>query len=264
MKAADTISSLEIAKSLPSDLKGLRLIVVDETDSTNKMARELAREGETGFAVIADRQLKGKGRGDHVWESPPGGIYLSLIIGDKIPKRGAPLLNLTLGVAAAETILQMTGAPVFLKWPNDIYLGDKKLGGILIEAATGPVNYIVAGIGINLNCDIAAFSPQIRREVSSLSGETGVVYDRNLFLANLISSILKWVDITVSEPRKVVDEWSRISYTIGKKVSFVLEGRRIDGIAVGVDIDGFLMVKDSASGLTEKIVSADIVREICS
>ncbi|MBU2591808.1 MAG: biotin--[acetyl-CoA-carboxylase] ligase [Nitrospinota bacterium] len=263
MTVGNTISSLEIEKHLSDNSRGLQLIVVDETDSTNDMAKVLSKEGKKRFAVIAKRQTRGKGRGEHIWASPDGGIYLSLTIENDLPKRRIPLLNLTLAVAAAETILQTTGATVSLKWPNDIYLHGRKLGGILIESSTGPTDYIVAGIGINLNSEMESFPPELREGVSSIYGETGLFYDPNLFIANLISSILKWTDITIAESDRVIDEWSRLSVTLGSRVAFVVGGRTIRGLAVGVDSDGFLMVEDDDTHLTEKIVSPNILGEVC-
>ena len=132
---------------------GKRILFLEEVDSTNFEARRLAKLGEKeGTVVIAGSQLKGKGRFDRRWISPPGGIYLSIILKPYISSSKLPILTLLSAVAVVRTIRGLTKLDASVKWPNDIEISGKKVGGILCEAVK---NTIIVGIGVNLNDNLS-------------------------------------------------------------------------------------------------------------
>ena len=131
-------------------------LILAETESTNQVAEELAREGAVhGMAVLAHVQRAGRGRLGRSWSSPPGaGLYMSLVLRPHLELAELPRLTLTVGVAVAEALGRL-GVAIELKWPNDLYLQARKCGGILLEASPTSLpdgqRYVIAGIGLNLS-----------------------------------------------------------------------------------------------------------------
>lgn len=146
--------------SLKTRVVGRRILFVEEIDSTNDEARRLAKLGEKeGTVVIAASQLKGKGRLGRRWISPPGGIYLSIILKPYISPSKLPMITLLSAIAVVRTMRGLTKLDALVKWPNDIVIMGKKVGGILCEAAN---NIIIVGIGINLNTNLSLFPPSLK------------------------------------------------------------------------------------------------------
>ncbi len=146
----------EILDSLDTRIFGKRNIdYFMEIDTTNTRAKDLAAEGAPeGTLVIAEKQTKGRGRKGRSWFSPLGhGIYTSFILRPAMPPSGAPRITLMTAVAIAEALLSLMQLEVRIKWPNDILVNGKKLAGILTEISTemDAINYIVVGIGLNVN-----------------------------------------------------------------------------------------------------------------
>lgn len=146
-----------------------------EIASTQDRAVELAREGaEEGTYVVAGRQVKGRGRLDHAWESPDGGLYLSVVLAS--PEAHASLLPVALGARLAEAIGERTGLSLEVKWPNDLVLAEgrsvgRKLAGVLVDRVTSPrLGWAaVAGVGVNVHNDPAQLPPELRGRVAILS-----------------------------------------------------------------------------------------------
>ena len=143
---------------------------VGEVDSTNRVAAErvLARweagESVAGMVIVAERQSAGRGQHGRRWESPAGGMYLSAVV-ELIPAEARAVLALVVGVAVAEAINAR------IRWPNDLVIGDKKVGGILCESlAQGARWTAVIGIGINVNTEVQALPPEIQSRATSLAG----------------------------------------------------------------------------------------------
>lgn len=131
------------------------LVRRDEVASTNDVAKDLAAEGATeGTLVVAESQSAGRGRRGKPWSSPPGNLYMSLVMRPVCPPATAVQLGFVAGVALWDAISDFDdpGIPLTLKWPNDVLLGDRKVAGILLESATkadGGLDWVVIGIGVN-------------------------------------------------------------------------------------------------------------------
>ena len=141
--------------------------------STNDRLKALARGGAPEWtAVLADAQTGGRGREGRTWASPPGGLYLSVLLRPRIAKVG--LLPLAAGVAVAEAAAEL-GVATELKWPNDVLASGRKLAGILAEAASGPagVEWVVLGLGVNVALEASSVPPEIAGAVTSLAAEGG-------------------------------------------------------------------------------------------
>jgi BirA family biotin operon repressor/biotin-[acetyl-CoA-carboxylase] ligase len=186
--------------------------------------QEAARDLPIGSVVVADHQTAGRGRLSHRWETPPGtALLVSFVL------RPNPLLSLAAGVAAAEAC----DRGVRLKWPNDLLLDGRKVGGILVEATPSKA---ICGIGINLT-----WAPQ---------GAARLDEPRDGLLERLRVAIEHWGSTTGDQ---VLDRWRVLSDTIGKTVRIELPDRIVEGIAEDIDPNGNLIVggeRVSAGGLT--------------
>jgi len=142
--------------------------------------------------IIADRQTGGKGRLDRTWESPAGlNIYLSIVIRPELEPKNVTMLTILAAVAGAAALRKTCNIPVSIKWPNDLVIADKKLGGILTEVRADPdrINLAVIGIGINVNMTDKDFPEEIRYSATSVKQETGTVFSRNEIIIQLPNEV---------------------------------------------------------------------------
>lgn len=206
--------------------------------STNDRARELAEAGHREVVVIAEVQTRGRGRLDREWTSPPGGIWMSVVLSPDLPAGQTPVLTLAAAVAVARAVAD-TGAAAGLKWPNDVLIKDTeaKLAGILTEAA-GDGGWVVLGVGVNANIDGDA----LPSGATSLREEVGDVNRRRL-----IHRFLRELTELRDTPMKVLDAWRDRSLTLGRKVRVTTSGEVIEGTAVDVSMPGTLLI-DSDEG----------------
>jgi BirA family biotin operon repressor/biotin-[acetyl-CoA-carboxylase] ligase len=175
--------------------------------------QDVARNLPIGSLVVADHQSTGRGRLDHRWDAPAGTALLASFV--LAPN---PLLSLAAGVAAAEAC----GHGVRLKWPNDLLLGGRKVGGILVEATPSKA---ICGIGINLT-----WAP---------AGAAQLDEPRNQVLRRLRPAIESWCSAPSED---VLARWRQLSDTLGRKVRVELPGRSFEGIAEDIDSHGELIV----------------------
>jgi BirA family biotin operon repressor/biotin-[acetyl-CoA-carboxylase] ligase len=222
------------------------------TGSTNTDALSAARSAAPeGSVFFADEQRAGRGRGDHQWHSAAGeGLYVSVLLRPKILAVRLPLLPLAAGLAAAEAIHTVTGMAVDLRWPNDLLIGPRKAGGILVEAKTsgGSVDFAVVGIGINVHQ--RDFDPHLSTPATSLDLVAGRPISRQALLVSLLKS-LEHEAAGLLHPAADTTIPARI-----EQASTWIRGRLVDvhgpqacvGITAGLDEHGFLLVR-TAEGL---------------
>ena len=190
-----------------------RTVHLESVTSTQEVARDLP----IGSVVVAEHQTAGRGRLDRTWEAPRGTALLASFV-----LRPRALLSLAAGVAAAEAC----GPDVRLKWPNDLLLGDHKLGGILVEVAK---DRAVVGIGINLT--------------SAPPGAARLDRPRDQLLAGVRAALARW---TSAPDEDILERWRHLSATIGRRVRVELPDRTIEGVAQGIDASGALIVDGAA------------------
>ena len=224
------------------------------TDSTNIDALEAARaDTPHGSVYLADEQLAGRGRGDHEWRSPAGdGLYVSVLLRPLFPARRLPLLPLAAGLAAADAIRAASGLAVDLRWPNDLLIGSRKVGGILVESKTvgGKVAFAVVGVGINIHQ--RGFATGLPTPATSLDLEAGRYIHRQDLLVSLLESLereaLGLLDPAAARavPRRVEETstWVR-----GRQVQ-VHGPQACTGVTAGLDERGFLLVRTDAGLVT--------------
>jgi BirA family biotin operon repressor/biotin-[acetyl-CoA-carboxylase] ligase len=235
-----------------------RVLWYAEVGSTNDVAATLADRGEPeGTVIIADTQSAGRGRHGRSWASPPGaGLYMSIVI--RPAPHAVSLLTIGAGVALADGIQAATGLHPDLKWPNDVYIGGRKLAGILAEAGTskdgGP--HVVLGCGINLMP--AAYPPDVAARATSIESELGRPIDRGLLLVECLAALhLRYRELQSRASAAVIARWrDRAVSTFGRRVEWDVAGVTRHGVAEDIDETGALLVRDGAA--QARVISGEV------
>jgi BirA family biotin operon repressor/biotin-[acetyl-CoA-carboxylase] ligase len=263
LSSPDTIASEEVSMQLNTAIIGKRLVNLALTASTNAEAFRLAEGGaDEGTVVTADEQNKGKGRLGRTWSSPPGAnLYCSVILRPQIKPFEAPQLTFLSAVAVARAVEQAAGLKPEIKWPNDVLIGGKKVAGLLNEmsAETDGINFVILGIGANLNMTADQFPGDLRHPATSLYIETGAKVVRARFTALLLSELDRlyagFLDHGFAQVRR---EWQERCNADGRKVVVSNPGcDDIRGQFAGIDSDGALLVQSPNGGI-ERILSGDV------
>jgi BirA family biotin operon repressor/biotin-[acetyl-CoA-carboxylase] ligase len=238
-----------LEEKLIHQLFGRRLHYFSDIESTNDEAFTLGRDGAAeGTAVIAERQSRGRGRFQRSWHSPAGAnIYTSIILRPTLPPEAASRIPIMAGVAVADTLASYCSANVRLKWPNDILIKDKKVCGILSRAKISEkkIDFIVLGIGLNVNMKPYEFTEEIIDSATSLAMETGRDISREYLIIHLYENLEKWYKKLQQKGfGPVKKRWLELAPMIGQKVQVIFKGELIKGTATGMDNDGHLLVLD--------------------
>jgi BirA family biotin operon repressor/biotin-[acetyl-CoA-carboxylase] ligase len=233
-------------------------LLLAETASTNDVAREQAARGVAGgFVVAATRQNRGRGRLGRVWESArDAGLYTSILLRPELAARDAGQLTILSSVAMADAVEAAAGFRPQIKWPNDLVVDGRKLGGLLIE--TEPkgqrLAWAVIGIGINVNHERDDFSPEVCSLATSLLLITGRSHRRADLLVAVLRAFSNRLALSFAETREA---WAASSLTLGQRVTLTtLRGTR-HGQAVGLDPSGALLLRGE-SGEVEVITAGDM------
>lgn len=263
LSSPDSLVAEEIMPQLRTAVIGKRIISLKQTASTNLEAFRLAEEGAAeGTVVIADAQSGGKGRLGRIWSSPAGtNLYCSVILRPQIRPHEAPQLTFLSAVAVARAMEQTAGVKPEIKWPNDVLIGGKKAAGLLNEmsAETDGINFVILGIGVNLNMTADQFPRDLRHPATSLFLETGV----RVLRARYASCLLNELDRLYSDFHDhgfalVREEWQQRCNASGRRV-IVSDGDKelVSGMFAGIDTDGALLVEQTG-GTVERILSGDV------
>jgi BirA family biotin operon repressor/biotin-[acetyl-CoA-carboxylase] ligase len=219
--------------------------VFDQVASTNDILKQAAREGAPeGTVAIAEIQTSGRGRHGRVWVSPPGNLFLSILLRPADPSL-LTLLPLSAGVAVAEA-LEAQGAQCRLKWPNDVLASQKKLAGILAEATadSGGIDAVVIGIGANVSVPRAALPEDVRAIATSLADETGRAHDVEAVAAAVLGRWAVCYDALRVDRRGLREAWRARSIDWwGRPVELWSGGRRMVGLARDIDDSGALLLE---------------------
>lgn len=255
-------NGVEISAGLTTEFVGKRLHFFDSVESTNKKAFELGRAGEPdGTAVVADAQSGGRGRLGRFWVSPPGvNLYTSIILRPDIEPLRAHELTFVAAVATAEAVRGFVPRGPAVKWPNDLLMDSRKVAGILLEmdSEVDRVNFVVVGIGINVNMKSTVFPAELRGKATSIMEKTGFEVKRTEVLRALYSSVEVWYKEYMKEGfAPVLNAWRSFFPSEGKRVKVKAFDREIEGICLGVDQGGALLVRTPSGGV-ERVVSGDM------
>ncbi len=256
------LSEQEISSGLVTKRIGSDIHVLQTVDSTNDEAGSLANSGAVeGTVVIAEQQRHGRGRMGRRWASPRGvGLYLSVILRPPIPPHDAPVSALLAAVAVADAIEHRIDLLVRVKWPNDLIIHERKVGGILGEVAADAsrLHHVILGIGINVNQTEADFEDELQQTATSLRIESGRLIDRTAILQSLLQGLDRWYDRFLCEGvAPVIDSVQRRCLTLGRQVVARSHDQQVRGIAVELDATGALMIRD-ANGQLHRLFAGDV------
>ncbi|MBU0503628.1 MAG: biotin--[acetyl-CoA-carboxylase] ligase [Candidatus Omnitrophota bacterium] len=254
----ERLSSAGVTHQLHTKFIGRKVYYFQKVVSTMDVAMQWVTKGACeGALVLAETQTKGRGRLGRFWSSPKyKGLYFSLILKPKILPSEASIFTLMAAVSICEAIKETTELEPQIKWPNDILIQNKKVGGILTEldAEMDEVRFLVIGIGLNVNNDKAgivlgatSLKEQKKEEINRLS---------------LLQEILRRIEdnylvFQKEGPRPVLKKWRDFNITLGKRVKVNFHKKHIEGVAVDIDVDGALLVRDNP-GLIHRFTAGDV------
>jgi BirA family biotin operon repressor/biotin-[acetyl-CoA-carboxylase] ligase len=223
----------KVACPLFNMIIGSKLYYFDTISSTNDYAKTLLYEAPEGTVILADEQTDARGRHGTSWYSPPGGLWMSVMLR---PEK-TTLVSIAAGVAVC-TSLHTFGIAPGLKWPNDIIMNRKKIGGILIEIVD---EHVIVGIGVNLN--IRKFPQELREIASSVFLETKKHLDKKMFFDLLCRELDDCYDMLKhDQDRDILSKWRDYTILLGQRVTIQAGEGTIDGKVLDIGLNGALIV----------------------
>jgi len=257
----DFLSPNTIKNGLHTKFIGSEIRYFDEAGSTNDIAKELARKGASeGLLVLAETQTSGRGRLGRVWQSPPGGIWLSLMLRPKLTPQEAPKLTF-IGAIAVAFCIRNLGLDAKIKWPNDVLVNNRKVCGILteMEAEIDVLHYVVVGIGINTNFKKDKLPIDIQKTATTLKSELKESVNRNEFIACLLNEFERAYLVFLKKGfSPILEEWKELSCILNEDVRVYMDDKIIDGKAIDVDQASGALILKLDNGSIEKILSGDV------
>jgi len=241
------LSVAKLDAALKETLFAGKLHLKQVTESTNADAHAAEAEGAPhGSVFLAEEQTAGRGRGDHQWLSQPGvGLYVSVLLRLPIPAQRMPLLPLAAGLAASHAITAASRLHADLRWPNDLLIGPCKVGGILAEARAehGVARYAVVGIGINVHQ--SSFPEGLATPATSLDMECGTRVSREALLVALLENFAHEAErlLDAEAAATIPARLAAASSWMSKRRVAVHGPQACEGVTVGLDANGFLLVK---------------------
>lgn len=257
LKENDLLSEEGIRVYLDEKYKENLIIVLDSTDSTNSYAKKMAIDGALhGTIITANEQVQGRGRFGRSFYSPEGkGIYLSLILRPQLDLLEVAFSTILTVVAVTRALKAFSGQEIQIKWVNDLFVEGKKISGILTELShdmeSGKVDFVVAGIGINVNAKKQDFPQELKDIAGSIHIERA---NRNQVIAQICNELLKiFQDF---DKKKIIQEYKTMQMVLQKEVVFDKDGVLKTAKAVDIDQDGGLIVE--IEGKNETLRSGEI------
>lgn len=230
-----------------------RIFYFNELESTMDKARELAKNGAPHLSVIiADNQTASRGRLNRKWFSSRGGLWMTPVLKPDTPPVMAYIFNFAASLSLSKSLRELHGLDVFVKWPNDLLLNGKKLVGILSEMETrgDMVEFVNIGIGINVNNTPQRYEPK----AISLRDVLGEPVSRKAILEHFLETFETC--LRTMDNRSVINEWKKVTATIGSRVRVETLGDVFEGRALDVDESGALIIETN-DGETRKIIYGD-------
>lgn len=261
LSSPDILTFEEIEPYLETTIIGKRIYYYDTLHSTNIKGKEIAINEPEGTVIIAEEQTKGKGRLGRDWLSPKGkGVWMSIILKPNMPPSEVAKLTL-MGAAAVNASLDEVGIKSHIKWPNDIVIQGKKVCGILTEMSCelNMINYVIMGIGINVNLVKEDFSQELLDKATSLKEITGRDLDRKELLANVLNhfELLYLPFKQGGDISTTIDISREKSLLIGKEIRILRGDDERIGKALDIDDEGRLVV-EYKDGTKEHVFSGEV------
>jgi BirA family biotin operon repressor/biotin-[acetyl-CoA-carboxylase] ligase len=260
-RVPDILTPDMLRQRLKGGLFGKKVYHFFKIDSTNRVALELAQEEEPeGTVILAEEQTAGRGRAGRAWHSEKAaGIYVTLVLRPKLAPVQAPLLTMMAGLSARTAVQAVSGLEVDLKWPNDLLVNGKKVGGILTEMMAEPnqVRYVIVGIGLNVNQE--KFPTELANVATSLRAASGKPQSRLELLVLLLREFENDYNRFLREgSASIVERFEAVSsYARGKRVRVTSGDEVFAGITAGLGPEGLLKVRRE-DGQVVTVIAGDV------
>lgn len=261
LETPDLLSKEEMASCLTTKWLGRELICHDTLDSTNLEIRRLAEaKAVHGTTVLTEEQTMGKGRRGRSWSAQSGvGIWMSFLLRPEIALEHSSMLTLLAALSVAKAVREETGIQSKIKWPNDIIVGGKKVCGILTElsAQMDELNYIVVGIGINVN--IKEFPSELKEKATSLSIESGRKIRRAPLAAKVLRAFEDYYEefLKTEDLRLLMDEYNSLLVHMNQRIRVIRGSKEEQFISRGINEQGELLVEDDY-GRKSTVISGEV------
>ena len=265
VKTTNLLLPWEITNEIKTKTIGKRAYYFDTIDSTQNFAIKIASNPkENGTVIISNKQTKGKGRLGRHWYSPPGGIWLSIILQPNFDISITTLFPIAASLALTNAIGKTTGKKTELKWPNDVTIKGKKVAGMLIDVSveSNKIENLVLGVGINFQINHIQLEKKLRN-TENFYGVTSLIEkseDANpILLVKIFLNELEEIFELLKQGKKniVIRNWTKKSSTIGKNVTLSTTDGKIKGKAIKLDNDGALIIKNNKK--YQRILSGDLI-----
>ena len=256
IKSPEKQIEFELERMLDTKLIGNKILFFEEVDSTNNKAKQIALDEKEGAVVISEMQTSGRGRRGREWQSPKGGIYVSFILKPNVSPERAPQLTLVSSLALVETLNAIDGnLNAKIKWPNDVLIKGKKISGILTELSADmeKINYIVVGVGVNINTDINSLPETATSLKLEMREEVLVKLFLKSFLEHYDSVYQEYLDGGINQ---IIQRWKDNSDTLGKNVKIIGINETYEGLAKDIDENGALILRVDNKEI--KVYSGDV------
>lgn len=244
MNSSEPLNKIRIEKSL---LRERKVVVFNRTASTNDVAWEYAKgKASDGLVVLAEEQTKGRGRRNNSWQSVGGASILCSFVQKKTFLE-PELLTLTIAVAISDAVGKCCGVFPRIKWPNDLFLNGKKIGGILLESRiNNGCRDCVVGFGINCNQDQVFFKKHhLSKIATSIFLESDRFIDRDTLVAEILNSVDDCLQLAQKDPDSVILKWRQKSLLLGHRVTVEYNRKQFSGQCVNIDpVNGLVLQLD--------------------
>ena len=257
----------EIHKKLKTQFIGKKIRYLENTPSTIWIGKQMCLEEDVGkmhgMVIIAEEQTGGIGRMGRAWVSPSGGIWITVVLKPRVPIDHIFMITMAGSIAIARAIRKEFDLGALIKWPNDIFIGNKKVAGLLLELAAeaDSVHYCLLSTGIDVNVPLNQFSPALQKDITSISAEVGHEVDRASFLARILKEFeSRYLLIESGEYETIIREWKSLSCTLEKRVQIRTLKNSFEGEAIDIDQFGALIIRKD-NGKLERVISGDCYQQ---
>jgi len=230
--------------------------------STNATAKRMAGSGAPeGTLVVAETQTGGFGRRGRVWESPPGGLWFSFVVRPHLPPERASGLSVVAAVVVARSVIDVAGVGARIKWPNDVFVGGRKLSGSMVLSAGQGA--LVIGVGVNVNMEGGGLPKPEWYEATSLLSETGVRYDRAALLARILAEFeSRYFAYRGPDHAELLREWRELSLVVGEWVTATIGDETVQGTVFDMEEDCGLVLRLAGGGHRKLLPTGDVTLSV--
>jgi BirA family biotin operon repressor/biotin-[acetyl-CoA-carboxylase] ligase len=266
-KTSSKLLPYEVHKKLKTRFIGKKMRYFENTPSTIWVGKQVCSEEDAekihGCVIIAEEQTGGIGRLGRAWVSPSGGIWITVVLRPKIPIDHVFMVTMAGSVAVARAIRKEFNLGALIKWPNDIFIGDKKVAGLHLELAADAdtIHNCLLSIGIDVNVPITRFSPDLQKNITSICNEVGHEVDRASLLARILKEFEnRYMLIESGEYDAILREWKSLSYTLDRHVRITTLKNSFEGEAIDIDEYGALIIRKE-NGRIERVIAGDCFQQ---